>query len=121
MILWQPDPEQEIVQIRHQLNTDMSTRKSKELNVIRAVDYGYMVVKNTLDPMAGIYNNDGNTVAFVSTMNGIREYLVSNKVLLDMQVVSGPAPAENDSQKMQMVIRFTVAEPYNIIDVTIMY
>ena len=74
-IMWQMSPNSTIAS-RHQLTTDMSSIETRELNIIKSVDYVAKFVRNVFAPLIGRYNITPEFLEFLAfTFNALATHL----------------------------------------------
>lgn len=75
------------VVIRHQLTTDMSSVESREMSVVRIVDYTSKYLRSSLEGYIGKRNIDAETlVTMEATLRAAKNKLVSDRIAKDVTV-----------------------------------
>jgi hypothetical protein len=74
--------------VRHQLTTDTSSITTREASITEAIDYGAIIFRETLEPLAGKYNI---TQSFLDNLavaaQGVADYLEDNEVFAAVNII----------------------------------
>jgi len=94
--VFQKDTDSSPVITRHQLTTDMSSLKTREASIVRAVDASAMYFRGALRNFIGRFNITQTLVDSLSTVSdGIAAYLVKENVMKEIDIIGLRQSADN--------------------------
>ena len=118
MIFWQEKPGEGAVTIRHQLLTDTSDVKKRELSVVRALDYFSKIILSALKPHAGKHNINGDGFNLSMLIDSAVNFAVDQKIVYGATVRS-VEPSETNIDRVKIVIDVELFIPGNVFEVTL--
>lgn len=109
----------EVVRTRHQLTTDMTTVQKRELSITTALDFGSILIRQSLRNFIGRFNITQQIQDAVTTaMEGIRNFLLSKNVFQSFEVTAIRQSA-SDPTKLEIDVLVGVHYPLTYIRVTL--
>lgn len=104
---------------RHQLTTDTTSIKTRELSITKAVDYAAKYYRLTVKGFAGPYNITPETYdALAMAMQAATENLIEDKVIYGAEV-GAPTQSTSEEDKTEIQVALTVFTPNNTITITL--
>lgn len=118
-ILFQEDPNSPVVKVRHQLLTDTSDVKTRELSIVRAVDFGAKYLTMILKPHAGRHNIGDSDFPIESLIDSGIKFLVEDAKVWRGAKLRSVKQSDTQIDKIEVRIEAEVFVPGNVIEIVL--